>query len=107
MSMSTDGKQCASAAEDRRVRVWDLAQGTQVTELRGVVGDVTSVVWCQDSRHLVTCSGEGEVRVWDTMTPGDSVTEAVAVYSCGVNTRVVGANFTDTNTLLVTAVETL
>ena len=72
-----------------------------------MLGDVSSVVWCQDSRHLITCSTDGEVRVWDTQTPGDNITDTVAVYSCGPHTRVVGANFTDTNTLLVTAVETL
>jgi len=105
VAMSPDGKQMASAGEDRKVRIWDLAQGTQVKELRGHLSDVSSVVWCQDSRHVITGTRDGSVRVFDTSTGGDTVQDTVVQYSCGLNTGIIGANFTDTNTLLVTAVE--
>ena len=73
VAMSPDGKQMASAGEDRKVRIWDLAQGTQVKELRGHLSDVSSVVWCQDSRHVITGTRDGSVRVFDTSTGGDTV----------------------------------
>ena len=105
LSFSPDGKLAASAGEDRKVRVWDLAQGSQVKELRGHSSELVTLTWCQDSRNIVSGGSDGSVRVWDTGLGGDSVGESVAQYSCGGNSTVIGANFTDTNTLLMTSVQ--
>ncbi|MEV5902361.1 SAV_2336 N-terminal domain-related protein [Streptomyces sp. NPDC052127] len=60
----------SSSSDDGRVRVWDLATGTERAVLAGLTGAVLSVATIDiDGRpHAVTGSDNGTVRVWDLGT---------------------------------------
>ena len=70
---------------------------TFLQDLKGHTDTVTSLVW-GDSRLLCSGSMDGTVRVWDV---GVGENEAMETYPIG--STILGANFTETNTLVVVA----
>src|SRR5437763_14725675 len=62
-----DGKTLASGSSDNTVRVWDVAQGTTIKELKGHSCYVYSVNFSPDGKTLVSCSVDNTVRVWDVV----------------------------------------
>ncbi len=73
VAFSADGTWCATAGEDKRVWVWDIATGQRRYELRSTAaaaahqGAVTAVHFTEDG-HLVTAGRDNAVRVW-ALTP--------------------------------------
>jgi len=61
---SPDDRLIATCALDRCVRVFNH-QGRCLHTLRGHTGNVKSLAWMADSRHLVSSSVDGTLRVWD------------------------------------------
>ena len=51
--------------EDKRVRVWDLAAGTVLLELKGHTHTVLGLSWSRDSECVASCGLDGAVRVWN------------------------------------------
>ena len=66
---------------------------------------VAALVWCQDSRLLVSGAEDGSIKAWDTGVGVEPGQDVVAQFSCGPNTSVLSSQFTDTNTLIVSAIE--
>lgn len=62
---SPDDSRIATCALDRCVRVFDL-NGRCLHTMRGHTGNVLSLAWMQDSRHIVSSSVDGTIREWDT-----------------------------------------
>jgi WD40 repeat protein len=57
--------------EDKRVRVWDLAAGTMLVELKGHTRTVLGLSWSRDSECVASCGLDGAVRVWNVRSrPG-------------------------------------
>jgi WD40 repeat protein len=77
VAFSADGKYLA-AAENREVRIWDLAAGKQLHLLKGHTEQTNSVCFSPDGSLLASCSGSkqngdpGEVRIWN-VTKGELV----------------------------------
>lgn len=99
LQVSPCGRLAASGGEDKRIKIWDLAEGKWIKELKGHTDTVNTLVW-GDSRLLCSGGMDGTIRVWDV---GTAEGESIGTYSVGGN--VLGANFTETNTLIVTAQE--
>jgi eukaryotic-like serine/threonine-protein kinase len=82
-----DGKQLATACDDRSVKLWDAATGAAVGRLAGHTSNVYDVTYSPDGRLLVSCGQDETVRVWDAgsgrpihlLRGHDSFVRAVAV----------------------------
>ena len=92
-SSPIDGRRIAIGCEDASVRLWALdgshrrrkRDSTTVGDARGNTDDagdaivlighkggwpVFGVDFCRDGRHLISCGGDGTVRLWDTSVTG-------------------------------------
>jgi WD40 repeat protein/serine/threonine protein kinase len=68
LAFSPDGKQLASASEDRTARLWDAATGAPLRVLRGHTSKVLAVAFAPDGKRVVTASADGTVRQWEVAT---------------------------------------
>jgi len=82
VAFSSDGKQIVSGSRDKTVRLWDLATGEQVGELKGHRDKVNSVAFSPDGKQIVSGTVGGQVLVWDSAT-GEQVGELKG-HSCRV-----------------------
>lgn len=62
---SPDGKLLATGAEDKLIRIWDLATKRIIKILRGHEQDIYSLEFFPDGNRLVSGSGDRTVRIWD------------------------------------------
>ena len=62
--ISADGSQLFSGGVDKTVRLWNLADGSQLGALAGVTGTVTALGLSEDGTRLVASSDDKHVRGW-------------------------------------------
>ena len=68
LAFSRDGKKLASAAMgDDRVRMWNLATGTE-REMKGHELDVVAVRFTEDGRYVVSGAKDDTVQIWKATT---------------------------------------
>src|SRR5262245_49692302 len=63
-----DSSLLISAGWDGYVRLWDVAQGNQVSELRAGPKPLSACAVSPDGRRWISGSMEGMVHCWDPMT---------------------------------------
>ncbi len=80
-----DGRWLATACADRRVRLWDLATGTEIARIEGHRAEVVRVAFHPDGTWLASTGEDSQVRVWsvpagepvfvfeDMKTPGEGL----------------------------------
>ncbi|KAI8099356.1 WD40-repeat-containing domain protein [Halteromyces radiatus] len=62
---SPDGKYLATGAEDKQIRIWDIAQRRIRFKLTGHEQDIYSLDFSRDGRIVVSGSGDCTARIWD------------------------------------------
>jgi WD40 repeat protein len=67
VAFSPDGKQVATAGEDKTVRIWDTTTGKEVKSLAGHEHGVMNVAFSPDGKFLASGTEE-EWKLWDAKT---------------------------------------
>lgn len=62
---SPDGKYLATGAEDKLIRVWDIAANKIRNTFSGHEQDIYSLDFAKDGRTIASGSGDRTVRLWD------------------------------------------
>jgi WD40 repeat protein len=68
VAWNSDGRQLVSGGLDKRVLLWNVADGSVEREFAGHSKGVTSVCLIEDRRLLVSAGIDQSLRVWDTRT---------------------------------------
>jgi WD40 repeat protein len=63
--VSPDGCWVASCGNDRLVRIWNIADGSEAARLEGHESHVYQVAWRPDGAAVVSCDLKGVVKEWD------------------------------------------
>jgi hypothetical protein len=72
LSVSADGKWLASSAEDRTVRIWDLATLTPRGSLPAQADWVQGLAFTTDGKRLALGRYDGSLALWDVSTSSPS-----------------------------------
>jgi len=62
---SPDDKQLATGAEDKLVRVYDVATQAILRSLSGHTMEIFSVDWTSNGQYILSGSGDKSIRVWE------------------------------------------
>ncbi|GJP75387.1 hypothetical protein CLOP_g5840, partial [Closterium sp. NIES-67] len=63
--LTGDDAYVVSGSEDGRVVAWDLVEGAVAGQHSAHKGAVTGLAFHPDDKHMLTCSADGSVRLWD------------------------------------------
>jgi glucose repression regulatory protein TUP1 len=74
---SPDGKYLATGAEDKLIRVWDIASRTIRNKFAGHEQDIYSLDFAQNGRIIASGSGDRTVRLWDIETGQNTLTLSI------------------------------
>jgi WD40 repeat protein len=66
-SVLLPGQRAATVAQDRTIRVWSLANQTELATLHGHAKAVTAIVASQSVNLIATASEDGAVRLWKSL----------------------------------------
>jgi WD40 repeat protein len=63
-AFSADGRLAATADSGGVAKIWEVASGNLVAELRGHAGGISDIHFNASGNRLLTASGDGTARVW-------------------------------------------
>ncbi|MCI0640099.1 MAG: serine/threonine protein kinase [Gemmataceae bacterium] len=65
VDISRDQKWVVSGGVDNLIHLWDMASGKELVRISGHTAYLEGVAFTPDNRHLITCSQDRTVRVWE------------------------------------------
>jgi WD40 repeat protein len=65
LAISPDGKSMATASFDRTVRIWNMAPGQCLHELRGHTDAVRALAFSADGRRIASAGSDLSIRFWN------------------------------------------
>ena len=68
VTFSPDGKTLATAGGDDRIRLWDVATGKEVSQIRALNLPSMAVLFSRDGKTLLAGSYDGNVNLYDVAT---------------------------------------
>jgi WD40 repeat protein len=68
LAYSPDGKIILTGSWDHTARLWDIATGAQLRELKGHTDGIFSVAFSPNGKTVLTGSGDRTARLWDIRT---------------------------------------
>ena len=75
LAISNDSQTVASGAEDGAIKLWSLANRSEITEMSGAPGSgIRSLAFSPDDRLLASGDVNGMIRLWDART-GEALAE--------------------------------
>ncbi|KAK1769301.1 transcriptional repressor tup1 [Phialemonium atrogriseum] len=96
---SPDGKYLATGAEDKLIRVWDIATRTIRNTFAGHEQDIYSLDFARDGRTIASGSGDRTVRLWDIEASANiltlSIEDGVTTVAISPDTKYVAAGSLD------------
>lgn len=96
---SPDGKYLATGAEDKLIRVWDIANNKIRNTFAGHEQDIYSLDFAKDGRTIASGSGDRTVRLWDIEAGQNiltlSIEDGVTTVAISPDTRFVAAGSLD------------
>jgi WD40 repeat protein len=67
-AFSPDGRTIACSADERQIKLWDVATLRELKTLKGHRARVGGALWSPDGRQLASRSEDGTARLWDVKT---------------------------------------
>jgi len=96
---SPDGRYLATGAEDKQIRVWDIASRTIRNTFSGHEQDIYSLDFARDGRTIASGSGDRTVRLWDIEASQNiltlSIEDGVTTVAISPDTKYVAAGSLD------------
>jgi glucose repression regulatory protein TUP1 len=96
---SPDGRYLATGAEDKQIRVWDIASRTIRNTFSGHEQDIYSLDFARDGRTIASGSGDRTVRLWDIEAGQNiltlSIEDGVTTVAISPDTKFVAAGSLD------------
>jgi len=68
VAFSPERQLVATGSEDKTIRIWDIAAGSEQRVLAGHTDRLTSLAFSPDGQRLASTSFDGTVRLWDPAT---------------------------------------
>ncbi|KAI9746513.1 MAG: general transcription repressor [Claussenomyces sp. TS43310] len=96
---SPDGRYLATGAEDKLIRVWDIASNKIRNTFSGHEQDIYSLDFARDGRTIASGSGDRTVRLWDIEAGQNiltlSIEDGVTTVAISPDTKYVAAGSLD------------
>lgn len=65
---SPDGKKAVTASNDNTAKIWDVATGSLLVDIKGHSAALTAVMFSPDGKKIVTASKDSTAKIWDAVT---------------------------------------
>jgi len=65
LAVSPDGRLLAAGTVNREIKLWSLADGTELSSLAGHAGGVEAVAFSPDGRIVASGSADKTIKLWD------------------------------------------